>query len=170
MNKSGECRKSKAVSRGFEGGETGKRAIALVQRIVEGDDSGIGIDSEAQSKLFKPFTQEDESTTRKFGGTGLGLSISKQLVEMAPIERRAVRNNSLRSPTIIELRSIYRFQLVVMDCRPTGALLCEYHARTDRQMRSEGFCQTSNAASANSILSFVLYHSGRRRRCGAYRA
>jgi signal transduction histidine kinase/CheY-like chemotaxis protein len=45
-------------------------------------DTGIGIDSKNISKIFKNFTQEDESTTRKFGGTGLGLTISKQLVEL----------------------------------------------------------------------------------------
>jgi PAS domain S-box-containing protein len=42
-------------------------------------DTGIGIDPEHEKKLFHPFIQVDNSTTRKFGGTGLGLFLSRKL-------------------------------------------------------------------------------------------
>ena len=48
----------------------------------EVQDRGIGIPAEEVLNLFKPFSQADISTTRKYGGSGLGLSICKQLVDL----------------------------------------------------------------------------------------
>jgi len=46
------------------------------------EDEGIGIPKERQEKVFKAFTQADNSTTREYGGTGLGLTISYKLIHL----------------------------------------------------------------------------------------
>jgi len=60
-----------------------RRWVELVVR-----DSGVGISQDAIGRLFTPFVQADESTTRQFGGTGLGLSIVRNLARMMGGEAR----------------------------------------------------------------------------------
>lgn len=73
----------------FSGGQPQRgRVVVLVDTPggrklrVQVVDNGIGMTTEVMTRIFRPFVQGDESTTRRFGGTGLGLSISQRLMEL----------------------------------------------------------------------------------------
>lgn len=66
-------------------------------------DTGIGILEQNKKKIFQAFSQEDSSTTRKFGGTGLGLTISNQLL--------GLMNSRLQLESEIDSGSTFYFDL-----------------------------------------------------------
>ena len=68
-------------------------------------DTGIGILPENLNKIFEPFLQEDNSTTRKYGGTGLGLTITNQLLKLM--------DSHLRVKSIPKEGSTFYFDLVI---------------------------------------------------------
>ena len=69
----------KFTERGAVRLEVKRESESVVFRV---SDTGIGIRPEQMGKLFQPFTQADQSATRKYGGSGLGLAITKVFCRM----------------------------------------------------------------------------------------
>ncbi len=83
------------------------------------EDTGVGISEEAQLHLFKPFSQGDETTTRKFGGSGLGLALSSRLATELGGSLRLIRS-------IKDVGTV--FEIVI----PTGDLRgCQWSDKLD---------------------------------------
>ena len=86
-----------------DGSVTVRVAPAGERILFEVADTGIGIDPEQLPRLFEPFTQLDDSTTRRFGGSGLGLAICRRLVDLM--------GGSLTATSAVGVGSTFSFAL-----------------------------------------------------------
>jgi signal transduction histidine kinase/CheY-like chemotaxis protein len=71
-------------------------------------DTGIGIDADQIPRLFERFSQEDATTTRRFGGTGLGLAICRELAELmgGRIEAQSVKGEGSTFRLVLPLQRL----------------------------------------------------------------
>ncbi|MDQ1268065.1 MAG: Histidine kinase, partial [Campylobacterota bacterium] len=99
--------------------------------IVSVEDNGIGIPLKSQNKIFTPFSQADNSTTRKYGGTGLGLSISSKLAHQMKgslsfaSEESVGSTFTLKIPLavvdqtpkeLVDLTKIQKYKFAILNC------------------------------------------------------
>jgi PAS domain S-box-containing protein len=100
-------------------------------------DTGIGIKEENKIKILEPFSQEDTSTTRKFGGTGLGLSITNSLLKLMKSE--------LNIESVINKGSSFSFII------ETKTENCERHKILENNSITEALLVEDNDAAAAAI-------------------
>jgi len=124
-------------------------------------DTGIGIHHDRMEQLFKPFSQLDSSSTRKFCGTGLGLTISKQLSEMMGgrigVESQEGKGSKFWFTAVLkkQLKRSRKIEILPGDIRNKSILIVDDNA-TNRhvlreQLKSWG-CQFNEASSGEEAL------------------
>ena len=126
-------------------------------------DTGVGIASGDQQRLFESFAQADASTTRRYGGTGLGLAISKRLVEMMGgsigVQSKVGHGSTFwftaqlearpdREPAAVERASLYGTSALIVDDNDTNRAILE------RQLAAFGMT-TLSAADAGSAIELL---------------
>jgi len=83
--------------------------------IIVVEDTGIGIPTDEQHKIFESFQQMDGQSTRQYGGTGLGLTICKRLIEMM--------NGKISIKSQLGLGS--KFKIILRDVKVSDVIVLE---------------------------------------------
>lgn len=115
-------------------------------------DSGIGIPEDRQQEIFEPFTQADNSTTRKFGGTGLGLGISRQLV--------ALMGGKMWLKSRIGEGSVFGFDIALRSPLPADASLDGTVTAAPDPLRERTIVVATAAAATGRALADALICRG----------
>jgi PAS domain S-box-containing protein len=126
-------------------------------------DSGIGMSDEQQAKLFRPFSQADTSTTRKYGGTGLGLVICRRLVEKMGSELKVTSAPKQGSTFYFTLTLPLCHELPgrvnCPDTRGNRVLIVDDHESARvvvRQMLHHCHYDTAEAASGEEAIEMII--------------
>ena len=129
-------------------------------------DTGIGINKHNLSKLFTPFTQENDSTTRKFGGTGLGLAISKELVKLMngsiSVESEAGTGSIFRFTVLLEISKQLRDSNIFEKLNGINVLIVDDNENSRKVIRSyleDVGCRVFEADGAEKAITSILMNS-----------
>ena len=137
------------------------RSDAGFQLIFDVSDTGIGMSSEQQQLLFKPFQQADMSTSRKFGGTGLGLTISRRFARMlgGDIEVQSEHGQGstftlkIDGGSEVNVETIDRLEDATSATEPTSTL-------SEQPLRSMKLLLMEDGPDNQRLISFVLKKAG----------
>ena len=126
-------------------------------------DSGIGIADAQIEKLFVPFMQADNSTTRRFGGTGLGLTISKRLVEVlgGNISVKSTQGSGTTFSITVATGPLAGVPLHRGDCKPINEQVAAQV--DDRKSASLLACRillAEDGPDNQRLISFILKKAG----------
>ena len=118
-----------------------------VKFVVE--DSGIGIPPEVQKRLFRPFSQGDPSTGRKFGGSGLGLTISKNLLGLMKGEIQL--SSSVGKGTVVTFSIPFAKPQPANDSSPMDAVTLPRRLQKEMSISCNNSNHTSPSSSTDSL-------------------
>ena len=111
-------------------------------------DDGVGIDEKNLKKIFEAFTQEDSSTTRKFGGTGLGLSISSALIDSM--------DGKIEVSSVLGEGSEFSFTLPLIEAEDFSAVDEEGHQKIDLKQKLSGKILVVEDNKTNQMLIDII--------------